>query len=384
MHIVHRGFDTLILSIEANIPPDLFEYLDAEREKAEEARAPVPVSFGGAEFDLKPYGGNGYRFILQGGPLEVTWFFKKPNARDPWGVRISVGSTLLATQGLGYARAYLNKTLTRLGIRYTADQVSIARADFCVDVLAPEFELMPENFVIHSHTNRADHRSVEEHDTRSNGKSGRFTSVTVGKMPGRQVIIYDKRREVIDHHKPIWWDIWNANLAAEGLPPLDPTDRSASRVWRVEIRAGKDLLKDRWQIRRWAEFDAQFGDVVAEALQRIRYCTVDPQDTNRARWPNHPLWDLISAETEGDLTEMRSHLPPSQIKHVHRAEHIRLIMAQLTGNAITLAALEGTTEAKLADHMAGMGGRLREAIKADPARAANKLDQAKDRYRFVE
>jgi hypothetical protein len=28
-----------------------------------------------------------------------------------------------------------------------------------------------------------------------------------------------------------------------------------------------------------------------------------------------------------DLTGTRSHLPPSQIKHVHRAEHIRRIMA---------------------------------------------------------
>jgi len=43
-----------------------------------------------------------------------------------------------------------------------------------------------------------------------------------------------------------------------------------------------------------------------------------------------------------------------------------------------------TSEAKLADYMAGMGGRLRDAIKANPARAANKLDQARDRYRFVE
>jgi hypothetical protein len=27
---------------------------------------------------------------------------------------------------------------------------------------------------------------------------------------------------------------------------LDPTDRTASRVWRAEIRAVKDLLKDSW------------------------------------------------------------------------------------------------------------------------------------------
>ena len=211
-----------------------------------------------------------------------------------------------------------------------------------------------------------------------------FTSVTVGKMPGRQIIIYDKHREVIDHRKPIWWDIWNANLARDGQPALDHEDREGAQVWRVEIRAGKSLLKDRWQITQWAEFDNLFGDVVAEAFQKIRYCTPDPADTNRARWPDHPLWALISEATEGDLTEMRSHLGAQQVKHVHREDHIRLIMALLTGNATTLAALEGVPESRLPDYMITLGTKLNEAIRANPTRAANKLEEAKGRYRFIE
>lgn len=382
MQIVHRGFDTIALSIQANIPPNAFAYLDAQREQAEEARAPVAVTFGGADFDLLPHGGNGYRFILQGGPLDATWFLKKPNARDPWGIRISVGSLTLATQGLGYARAQIDRTLTRLGVRYGAHQVSLSRADFCVDVLAPDFDLSPEAFVIHSHTNRADHHGLPE-DMRSNGKSGRFTSCTIGKMPGRQVIVYDKRQEVIDRKKPIWWDIWNANLARDGLPPLDPDDRAASRVWRVEVRAGKDLLKDRWQIRQWGEFDAMFGDVVAEALRSVRYCTPDPADSNRARWPNHPLWDLVAGEADGDLVEMRSHLDPSDIRHVHRDEHAALIIAQVLGGATTLAALEAVPETDLADFMARLGKRLRASVQDDMPRAANRLAEAKGRYRFL-
>ncbi len=319
----------------------------------------------------------------------MIWFIKKPNARDPWGIRLSVGSTLLATQGLGYARAYyarayIDRTLERLGIRYGAHQVSIGRADFCVDVLAPDFELNPENFIIHSHANRADFLTAEEEGVRSNGKSGRFTGVTVGKSGGRQVTIYDKRRQVIDTHKPIWWDIWNANLERDGLPPLDPTDRSQSQVWRIEVRAGKAILKDRWQIAQWGEFDAQFGDVVAEAFQKVRYAEPDPTDTNRARWPNHPIWDMAAAEAEGDLSEMRSHLDPDKVRYVHRNEHIRLIMAQLTGNAITLAALQGVPEPQLADHMETLSDRLSEVIRADPERAANKLSEAKGRYRFME
>jgi hypothetical protein len=77
------------------------------------------------------------------------------------------------------ARAYIDKTLERLGVAYAAHQVSIGRADFCIDILAPDFDLIPDHVVMHSHANRSDHLT-------SNGKSGKFTSVTAGKMPGRK------------------------------------------------------------------------------------------------------------------------------------------------------------------------------------------------------
>ncbi|MBD3676962.1 MAG: hypothetical protein HUJ27_01000 [Rhodobacteraceae bacterium] len=382
MIVVHKGFDTITLAIQANIPQELFETLDAEREEAEEAREARPFEYGGADFDLLPYGGNGYRFILKGGPLDAHWFFKKPNSRDPWGIRVTLGSTLLATQGLGHARAYIENTLTRLGVRFAAHQVSIARADFCVDVLAPDLELIPENFVMHSHSNRDEHFSPDEH-VRSNGKSGRYTSVTVGKMPGRQVIVYDKRREVIDRHKPIWWDIWNSRLTALGHTPLDPKDPASSRVWRVEIRAAKNLLKDRWQIRQWAEFDNLFGDVIAEALQKVRYCEPDPSDTNRARWPNNPLWDLVGEAANDDLVEMRSYLEPNVIKTIHREEHIRMIFGQALGLVTTLAALEDVGEKDLQTFIEGAGPSMWEAAKDDLGRAYRKLADARARYRLT-
>ena len=51
-------------------------------------------------------------------------------------IRIVVGSLMLATQGLGYVRADIAKSLERLGVRYGPRQVSIGRTDFYVDILA--------------------------------------------------------------------------------------------------------------------------------------------------------------------------------------------------------------------------------------------------------
>ncbi|PJE27369.1 hypothetical protein SAMN06297129_0704 [Pseudooceanicola antarcticus] len=381
MQLVHAGFDKLDLSVMANVSPALFAALEAARDEAEDKRTDVPFSYGGTDFDILPHGGNGYRFILRMGAADAHWFIKKPNAKDPWGIRISVGSTMLATQGLSVVRDHLDKTLARLGILYEPHQISIARADFCVDILAPGFELSPERFVIHSHTNRADYHAEPE-DKRSNGKSGLYTSVTVGKSPGRQVIIYDKRREVIERKKPIWWDIWNANRMRQDMPQLDPEDRSLD-LYRIEVRAGKDLLKDRWQIRTWEQFDAQFGDVVAEAFDKIRYCEPDPADSNRARWPLHPIWALAASICEENLLGMRTYLDPEHVKYVHREEHMRLILAQIIGNSITLAALDGIQEDGLEDYLGfTLADRMANAIRAEPERFGAKLEAAAGRYRF--
>ena len=125
-----------------------------------------------------------------------------------------------------------------------------------------------------------------------------------------------------------------------------------------------------------------FGDVVAEAFEKIRYC--EPSDDgNRARWANHEIWDLAAMSSDDDLMEMRSHIDPSQIKYVHRQEHIRLILAQIAGNATTLAALEGVDDIELVDYMEQVGERLATVVEGDHEEAFRKLDEAKERYRFI-
>lgn len=255
------------------MPEAFYEYLEAEKERAAEAREPVEVTYNGVTFHLEGHGGKGYRFIAKDTPVGATWFFKKPRKSDPWGVRLTLGSTMLATQGLGHARAYV-----------VEHQVSIARVDFCVDILAPDFELRPENFVIHSNATRRDHIKVEAYDDiRCFGAGDRTQSVTIGAWGGRQAIIYDKRAEVLKRHKDIWWRIWNQNLKNDGLPLLDLKDPIGSRVWRIEMRAGPNLLKRTWRMKTWADFDRCLGDVMAEAFGTIRYAEPVSGDSNRSR-----------------------------------------------------------------------------------------------------
>lgn len=129
-------------------------------------------------------------------------------------------------------------------------------------------------------------------------------------MPGRQVIVYDKPAEIVARHKPEWWVRWNTTLALNSLPPLDPDDR----VWRLVVRAGKQLLKTKWGITTWSDLNDKLGDLMADTLERMRYTAPDPHDTNRARRPNHPLWSTVAEEIDANLFEMRSGATPSAIK----------------------------------------------------------------------
>ena len=59
-----------------------------------------------------------------------------------------------------------------------------------------------------------------------------YESITLGKNPNRQIIVYDKRGEVIAKRNPAWFEFWD-------IHPKDMTQT----VHRVEIRLYKEELK---------------------------------------------------------------------------------------------------------------------------------------------
>jgi hypothetical protein len=95
--VVHRGFDTLALSIKANIPHGLLDYLDAELKVAADERREVLITYAGLNFQLLPHGGSGYRFILKGG-LGSSF---KCNTQSPLGIGCCDGHTKQAPQQRG-------------------------------------------------------------------------------------------------------------------------------------------------------------------------------------------------------------------------------------------------------------------------------------------
>lgn len=388
MLVLHCGFDTVTLSIKASLPEDVHAAFAEAKAQAEETRTVALVEVNGVSLHLEHHGGKGYAYLASGGPHGANWSFKKPNAKDPWGIRVTLGSELLAAFGLGGARAHMEGILDRLGVTYTEEDVSLARVDVCADILAPHVALDPQNFVMPATTKRRDY--LEADKMQVHGTSGQVQSVTAGSPANRQVIIYDKRAEVIAKHKRHWWLIWQRALdghIARGinLPfhKLDPSNPETSRVLRVELRAGKRLLKDRWGIRTWADLFDKFGDVSRETGEMYRYCDPTPGDTNRARWPNHPLWEIACAEINTDLTEMRSGVEPSALKEVHRETHIGVLARNCLGNAVSHAALHDVKFRDLGGHFGELRDEMSRMVDGNPGHYRKLLRRAKDRYVYI-
>ena len=381
MELLYQGFDGLDVSFKAQISKALCAILEAAKEEAQRTHQPAVVITNGVAMLVSENGAKGgYAFTASTGIYGATWFFKKPNPHDPWGIRVSCNSFNLAINGLAGARAELHRIMDLLGITVAPAGVSLSRVDYAMDFLAPSFILNPDLFVMHSNANRADH--FEPTAVSINGRSGRVTSVTVGKMPGRQVIVYDKRAEVIAKHKVGWWEIWNAARERAGSQPLDRCNPAESRIWRVELRAGKHHLKDDWDIRKWDDLDNRLGDLFADMLTAIRYAQ-PTDDTNRSRWPNSPLWDQVWQVANGDLFEMRSYADPERVKLVKRDEHDQLLAGQMLGLLISRAALNGLDTHQLPDYAIYAGTELERCIIERANSVEQKLTLAIKRYKVL-
>ena len=365
MICLYRGFDGLDVSFRGQISADFHSSLEGAKEQAQSSQSDICMPFGGMMMMVAGTGAKGgYAYRVNTGKTGATWFFKKPNIRDPWGVRVSCSSFMLAKLGLGRSRSELYDTMERFGVMLQKDGESISRADFAVDILAPNLTLDPHSFVMHSNATRSDH--LEAGEISVVGKSGRVSSVTVGKMPGRQVIVYDKRAEVIAKHKWPWLDIWNAGCQRIGLEPLDFTDARQSRVWRAEIRAGKTHLKDRWNIRTWSDLDNHFGDLVINAVESVRLAEPN-YDSNRSRWPITSYWSLLQEEVRKDLFEMCNFAPADTIKRINKMAYLDLLTQQGLGLLITRAAIEGIDSSELADFAIRDGKTFARMIASTPA-----------------
>ena len=370
MELLHKGFDALDVSYAVHLPEKFMPILHQAKQKAGEIKAPVMVSLDGVEFNVSSGGmQGGYAFWCGTGSAGEKWGIKTPNKNDPWGIRISASAMQTALLGLGGVKDLLESKFDRLGIPLRQGQESISRVDFAIDFIIPGFQLVADNFVMHPRFGWKKHVPISEY--KEAGRTGRTQSVTVGKNPGRQVIVYDKRAEVLAKGRSHWPLVWNKCRERQGLPALDLNDRDASQIWRVELRAYKRHLKDDWGVTTWKQLETKLPGILNGLLSDIRY-TRPTLDATRSRWPEHRLWVQVRRELQDDLSRMKSFATESDIAEVLKAEREQMLMAQIAGCALSLAASRNIEFVGLSTFARTLGEEIKELFRENPAKTERK------------
>lgn len=288
--ILYHGFDTLDVAIQGALSDDALEQVEAARLVAEKSEREQLVAIGpnSEKFHVQPHGQRGgFRYVLTNGPTGALFAIKANAKPSEWNVFVSVRAARLIRKPLVQATQWLFDTLTGMGVTVTGHSVN--RIDYAVDIQAHDFKLDMQGFVCPSRTKASAYWS-KDHLLGDSGETlqpvmrgGRFESVTIGKMPGRQVILYDKRRAAIDLKQPHWFDVWGVERDDPGV-----------QVWRVEVRAGKKALERLHLKRTFEAVEAGLPGFLQSAMDEIRYVVGKDDHKNVSRAETHPLWQAAS------------------------------------------------------------------------------------------
>lgn len=238
---------------------------------------------------------------------------------------------------------------------------SVNRIDYALDFLAPAFVLDMANFVAPKSSkvspyfatdNHLDDSGDTLHERPSNEpvgsvmRGGRFESVTVGKMPGRQVIVYDKTQAAKAQQTPYWFPAW-------GLSPDNPSHR----VWRVEIRAGRNAWKalhGPTGHRSYETIEALLQPFMIRTLEDIRYVTNRADVSNVTRASLHPLWEAAQSAIANLPPEPEPPLTPRYVIELMRKQRSAMALAQAFGNLNNYLILQGLTPKKIGKNYASL------------------------------
>ena len=322
MTIIYSGFDTIEFAVKGAAKTKTIKYLDTHKDIASKAQRDIPVSFGADKRRglIAPTGtGGGFAFILKfDGVLGHVIRLKRNLKRTGWNAHVKIRAMALATYGINEMKARVFSDLAAVG--FSEHGVSLSRIDYAMDFLNAGIALDPTHFVTHARVKKAAYKL--EINTNSRGQS--YESITLGKMPNRQVILYDKRAEVIAKRNPAWFEIWNLN-----------SKDITQTVHRVEIRLGKNELLNR-EIRTFDDLRTKVIAAMVHAAEVIRYVT-PREDQNISRWPNHPLWDHVQAHVRAHVLRNPNYVDPARVKHVIRAQKVKESKKLVLGNMANLS-----------------------------------------------
>lgn len=384
--VLYHGYDKLEVAYQGALSRSALSALETAKARAKSEGGDVMATIGTLKCVVKGYGTNstqGYAYIFDTGREGIMWVAKRSTDPQQWNLRASVSSGLLLEQGFKGARKILDDHLEAFGSTVLAE--SVGRVDYCVDIQMDAdgtkskdaFKLDPHAFIAHSKTSREIIEAAPDERTPSEPDKEPFyrifgdkyvQTVTLGRMPGRQLQVYNKRAESVKFKRTHWFAAWGK----------DP--KKCPNVWRVEMRAGKEYLRD-WNLKTLDDIEAAMGDICKDCLTKIRYVKGVDDITNVSRAENHILWVLAASTVMDAMKDSVSGLVRGRMVSIRRKDAEEIYSRQLEGLAAALSVVSedmDDVEGELPDRVYAM---LKHYVRYSPDRL--KASIKKTRARLV-
>lgn len=375
MRMVHAGFDSLYVAFDVVLDRNLLNILSTGHEAARESGEPTHITLGTVEFEMLGHGAQGgYTYAATDGPLGAVWLFRDSKNTD-WSIMVHVRSARLLCHPYEGVRDWLFKQLAEMGFR--VKDHSINRVDYAMDFLAPLFEPHPEQVVAPSNTKvMCNPENGQPHELTPGNyvfRGRRLETLTIGSRSNRQVTLYDKSREARVKHKPHWFEHW-------GIP-----DEPDTRVWRLEIRIGKEhLARKGWNIRRFSDLENSITDVLLKTLEDIRYVADGQSDSNITRQTNHPIWTAAIDHLRTDLFRFCSGILPHQYLDCERREKVAQYIEMMDGLCVNIGVLEGKgLEALIDEHPFDTGQEIANRWGQSPEKLEKRYAKAQQNLQRI-
>lgn len=385
MEIIYKNFDGLDITFQGAVPALLLDKLSKARSQAEAERREVLVEIGQDKKKVmvaETGARGGYRYRFDTGHDGEIWFIADNDNPENWNIRVSVKSLNLALHGYHAVKEKIYYMLEQMGA-YGIDQMDdetgevtnppkayISRVDYCFDLITDNFDININHIIAHGRTKK---RPVGGIDYTVVGRT--ICTVLVGKMPFRQICIYDKTREIKERKKKFWFKIWDKN--EKNIEKLN------QKIIRTEIRAGKKELKS-WNLRTFEDLENKITDVFLDILKNIKY-VIPNNDKNPTRWPVSPFWIKIQKELKKELFDFFSNVEKGEIISDLRKNRQEALKKQIIGMIPSYAVTKGITDIdQLPRVLRDIENGLEDARKNERSKLSKQISRAKDKNHFLD
>ncbi len=279
--------------------------LTAQKEALRQSKSkdPMPVLLGGIPFLLLRYGSNkGFPLVLTNADFTIEY----GEFNDP-SFYVTYRSEALWREGaFGLHERFLTWAKSLGFEEYRTE--SLSRVDWTFDYYLPVIDFDEDNFVTF-----ADKDSKHRKNRQAQGFNFGIGDV--------RLRMYDKVAEILEVSVKVWFfDLWKRD----------------SEVWRIEWQARKELLR-RFGIRTYADLQDLQGDALRYLATEHDTLRVKTDDSNRSRWPLHPLWiDLQEQIKRFDAQGVVRVVDPKAAL----SERAMRVAVSMYGNMKQLAALD--------------------------------------------